>query len=303
MFPQNNFHYAKHYNVGYGNCSYVKNTEYQVQYAGESSLNENSPAQQKHDSIVNPKLMLERTAQMNVEDRATRLEKAKAKHRLEQQKKKLPELNDNQVILSTMQEQKQNTFKVNNFIVNGPQSPKAYVRTPESKAPAQEFKAPLARHSKTPMRNYLGTPLELAEEKPREDMRCPVDVRADYTPPAGANHRLSEKRLRARKYKEYLDLQTRYNNERAEYDRQEKKRAHELFNRKNEELRKMEKLLAMEDMVFKKQLAKEYQREMEELKINNPHKQKYPADNICNLLEINQKRYFDVTPVDNVVET
>jgi hypothetical protein len=199
-------------------------------------------------------------------DRETRLKNAQTKCKLEQQAKK-----------EVIPEQKQNSFKVSNFVVNGPQSSK-------QQTPCKNFNSP--RQSKTPIRSNYKTPLEPIIES---------TVQADYTSPA--NDKISEKKLRARKYKEYLDMQMKYNNKRAEYERLEKKRVNELFNKKNEDLKRMEKLLAIEERAFKGQLAQEYKREMEEFRINNPYKLRHPADNICNLLEVNQKRYFDVRVV------
>jgi len=269
MFPQNNFHYMKHYNIGYGNRSYVRNTEYQLQFTvndtKDTSFHERPNFPIQNTNLVNPKFTLEKPMQIKNEDRTTRLEKAQAKRKSEQQTKK-----------GLLPEQKQDSFRVNNFNINAPQSPKEQI---------PHFKAPISRQSKTPLRINYKAPLEpIIETKVTEN--------ADYIPPA--NNKVSEKKLRAIRYREYLDMQMRYNNERAEYDKLEKRRVNELFNKKNEDLKHVEKLLAIEERVFKEQLAQEYKKEMEQFRINNPHKLNYPADNICNLLEVNRKRYFEV---------
>ena len=105
------------------------------------------------------------------------------------------------------------------------------------------------------------------------------------------------RKARAKKYKEYLDLQIQLKNDKIEYEKNNKLQTNKIYQQRNAELDKIEKESILKNQIMKNKLAEVYKRQIEEQEtIRRGHSVDRAGQNdFCGFADINRKRYLKVT--------
>jgi len=285
MFPFFNCHYHNQYKVGYQGTSFVNETEYKHQY-----LKYPTRAYTGQGGSLD-------VVRLNNKVTPTKNNKYDQKYDYFTPKKDpIPKCND-----PPGQKSKEllNSYKESLHNHEFPEPKKEQVEggvckeekemKKETVSPKYELKKiPYANKemfSKTPVNKNLRIEMKEKATSPKEKI----------TLPSGMNTEHLEKSIRTKKYKQYLDLQIKLQNEKLENERQNRLRTNELYKRRAEELQNLERELMIMNQLHKGKLANEYERQIAEKKeARSRNLASEGENNFSDLLEINRRRYFQV---------
>jgi hypothetical protein len=124
----------------------------------------------------------------------------------------------------------------------------------------------------------------------------PLNVNVPHTATSDLKPEDVERRMRVKRYKEYLDMQIKLKNEKLQYERNNRIESNKLMQLRSSELKRMEQENLVKDRMFKDKLAEVYRRQIAEQSIlRKGHSMDHnDQNNFSGLMEVNRKRYFKV---------
>lgn len=304
MFPASNIHYKQHYDIGYANIPFVKETEYQLRYPEHStrnalkgknlnqSMKEDLETYERNYGVVKD-LRAERCDREIIEEEG-RLE-AKYKENL---KKQLDELKEQMAYADKVKAEK--------LYESTPEYDYQYDNANSHKDPYVDYSKPQASHTLIDakakaalIQEETNSPKKTDEAKlSNNDYECKGNLNESYSlPSAEAKLEDAERRMRVKKYKEHLDLQVKLKNEKLQYERSNKMESRKLMGARNSELRRVEEETLARDKALKDRLADVYRRQMAEQSVLRKGRSMDHSDqnNFCGLMDVNRKRYLKVS--------
>eukprot|EP00826_Nyctotherus_ovalis_P054795 TRINITY_DN7208_c0_g1_i2.p1 TRINITY_DN7208_c0_g1~~TRINITY_DN7208_c0_g1_i2.p1 ORF type:complete len:318 (-),score=66.28 TRINITY_DN7208_c0_g1_i2:416-1369(-) len=307
MFPSVNSHYNNQYKVGYQGLSFINDTEYKHQYLkyptrvyavqGEGfDLRDGRDADmdkymQKRISLNSPQFKVPLIDHKS--DKEYDYFTPKKDSMFKYKGNALSGYRHAEILDSQQEKACKKKDKLKEFSFNKKKTKELSKYTAEKAAYIRKD-----MYSQTPLNGDVPKAKTIekqdASTSPREDVACEFPDNEDSR--AAARH--LEKNLRARKYKQYLDLQMRLNNEQQEKEKLNKLRLHELYRKRNEEFQNLEKELTIRNQVYKEKLANIYERQIAER--NEARSRSLISEgenNFSDLLEINRRRYLQVIPL------
>lgn len=282
MFPSQNVHYIGHYNVGYAKIKYPKQTEYRLKYTNvpkeyelahnEEDLNKNSQTNllRSNDDSKN-QMPIEKQSQADVFEQAI-------ENNVEETKKASTENKED-----PPPEHKSN----NNNGLFEEENKKVENKKEENKKEA-EVESPPENSSK--------------EKSMITNHQARIGQMKAY-------RELSEKKARAQKYRELLDLQMNFKNQQIAYEETTKNKAKDLAQQRLKEIEKQDREIKLQEKNFQTFIRKQYDYQIAARKKrqNNRSPSDNPAYNTNLTMEIgptyyeemNYKRYRDVNIINN----
>jgi hypothetical protein len=264
MFPYSNMHYAKHYNIGDPGTMFKSDTEYKHQYL-------QYPSKEYH-------IQLEGLDKLPKELPST-CKNYKSEERKQYQRKEekyVPEYKEEVEVPKCKVNYKFKQPAYNDY------RPK--LKQEAIEAPYIEVKEVnnVPEHNEQEIKGKM----ELLEE--RYKLAKSMPSRKD-------NEEDKERRTRAKKYKEYLDLQIQLNNEKHKYEQLNRQQTNEQLKHRNIKLRKIGEDIIKRTREQQAHLARVYERQIQEQKISrNTNSFLEGENNFSDVLDINRQRYFKV---------
>jgi len=273
MFPASNIHYIKHYDIGYSNLPLERATEYQIRYP---AIRNAPKVNQAEECIPYEQNCEEENMSQEAKLIEEQMNKAKLKKQLDDYIEKAnlakrnhsyePKFNEKEEAYSdsTSNQPKVGTDLVYDQ-VNDSSKPKDHV----DKSNIEENNAV---------------------------MNSPSNDSVWYAASSNLKSEDMERRMRIKKYKEYLDMQVKLKNEKLQYERSNKIESNKLMQLRSSELKRMEQENLVKDRIFKDRLAEVYKRQIAERNTLRKGLSMNPNElnNFCGLMDINRKRYLKV---------
>ena len=305
MFPTENVHYNKHYNVGYTGVNLNKDTEYRLRFAEKSA-----PRGAVIDAVAYPREP-EGSVDYAYDQNSSREYRTVDTRQADPMKEPV-----------AYEGRMEAAAKMDNGRFMPEHEIKKTEFVPERIEPAHIPRNPSFHAS--PVDHYMEEVKKEAEpvkvepeirlepvsaavpevEVKRELMMAEPERKKSESPPPpslptnkASYHEGMERKIRASKYRGYLDLQMELKKEKSEYDKYTRGKDQEMAKLRNTELKRLEKEWYQHERDFKNSLAKDYEKQIAEQKHVTAAKDSSPSTGPVDSFyptDINQKRYFNV---------
>eukprot|EP00826_Nyctotherus_ovalis_P055901 TRINITY_DN7476_c0_g1_i6.p1 TRINITY_DN7476_c0_g1~~TRINITY_DN7476_c0_g1_i6.p1 ORF type:complete len:281 (-),score=52.99 TRINITY_DN7476_c0_g1_i6:191-1033(-) len=280
MFPYSNVHYIRHHNIGDSAAAFKSDTEYKRQYLKYPSKEyhlqlEGTERLCREPEAFSPKRFPDTNNKMEYksEERGVSLEQSQYKYEPEYSppKQPLPE----REMPANLPPRKLN-YK--------------YQQSPY----CAEYRP------KLPKERPSITPNETKEEKVSDEEEMAYQFPSNL-PAKQDSIEEKERKTRAKKYKEYLDLQMQLNGEKQRYEQAIKRKSNEQFRNRSNRLYQVEQDIAKRTRQQQAQLADIYEKQIREKALRNVDSVLEGENSFSNTLDINRQRYYKVRST-NVIQ-
>jgi len=265
MFPYSNLHYTRHYNIGDPDAIFKNNTEYKHQYL-------KYPSKEYH-------IQLEGVNEP-IKEQPREIPSAHVKYKSEERKVNPVRQYQYKEEEKYVPEYKEEIFKVPKQEVN------------------YKFNQPAYNgHRPKIKQEAIVKPIEVKKtNNVVNEQEVEVYKLLEGSAPSRKNNMEDlEKKKRAKKYKEYLDLQIQLNNEKHKYEKLNKQQANEQLRNRGIRLRQIEEDIIKRTKEQQTNLARIYERQIQEQRISKKANSLLDGENaFTDSFDVNRQRYFKV---------